>query len=236
MKRVKLPKGGVQTQQTRPELTPGVPWVGYVHPSHIKPNPKQPREEFFEDAQQELADSQSAVGQIRPISVVPLEDPKNPDIWFMIHDGERSWRSHVALQSEAILVLYNPVINLDDIDFLSFVANFGGRGGRYPKSKTPFIRNLIIHSELSSSKWQGCHTKRCMYSMSIVVVNRFIYLSNQFTKCFKSVRVTKIHLKAFIERLLISILPRTSRMTHGLKYSKGLYERSIIFRYFCYSL
>ena len=125
-KRVKTPDG-IRVVTNRPQIETGVPWTGYIHPKHIKPNPKQPRETFPEDAHQRLQESHSVVGQQRAISVLPYIDPENPDIWFIIHDGERSWRSAVALDGEAVLVLYNPILTMEDLDFQSFVANFGSQ-------------------------------------------------------------------------------------------------------------
>lgn len=126
-KGAKLPDN-IELTLVKPQLRAGAPWTGYVHPCHIKPNPNQPREEFFEEDQTALEDSHAIVGQQRAIYVIPYEDADDPDIWFMIHDGERSWRSLSALQSEAVLVVFNPIVNSTDLDFQSFVANFGGRG------------------------------------------------------------------------------------------------------------
>jgi ParB family chromosome partitioning protein len=124
---VKLPEQYELTTE-KPVLRPGQPWIGYVEPRHIKPNPNQPRETFPDEDQAALRGSHTEIGQVRPVSVIPFTDPSNSEIWFMIHDGERSWRSLRDLDCEAVLVSYNPLINEDNLDVGSFVANFGGKG------------------------------------------------------------------------------------------------------------
>jgi hypothetical protein len=126
-RKAKLPVEIVVTTE-KPILQPGMPWSGYIDPKHIKANPKQPRKVFPEEDQVSLQLSHSEVGQQRAVYVIPFEDPENPEIWFMIHDGERSWRSLTTLNGSPVLVTYNPIVRMEDITFLSFVANFGGRG------------------------------------------------------------------------------------------------------------
>lgn len=54
----------------------------------IKPNPKQPRTEFDDDALEELADSISTLGLIQPITV-----RREADGTYIIISGERRWRA-----------------------------------------------------------------------------------------------------------------------------------------------
>ncbi|MDR0431774.1 MAG: ParB/RepB/Spo0J family partition protein [Bifidobacteriaceae bacterium] len=67
----------------------------------IRPNPRQPRQEFDQEALDELTASVKEVGLLQPIVVRPLdEDPDGAK--FEIVMGERRWRAVVAAGLEAI--------------------------------------------------------------------------------------------------------------------------------------
>lgn len=62
----------------------------------IRPNPRQPRQVFEEEALDELVHSIREVGLLQPIVVRPLAEPDG-DVWFELVAGERRWRaSHLA--------------------------------------------------------------------------------------------------------------------------------------------
>lgn len=175
--RAKLP-GGVRITEKKPELEPGVPWTGYIDPKHIKPNPKQPRKVFPEEHQKTLQSSHRAVGQRRAISVVPYKDNENPEIWFMIEDGERSWRSLTELHSPAVLVICNPLSNLEDIGFHSFVANFGGRGHTHAEI-IDAVWDEVKNNGRSAKEFAEAVTK------SEVWVGNYLYLHNLHPELIK---------------------------------------------------
>ena len=67
---------------------PAVSRMEELEVESIKPNPKQPRTEFDDDALEELADSISTLGLIQPITV-----RREPDGKYIIISGERRWRA-----------------------------------------------------------------------------------------------------------------------------------------------
>lgn len=67
---------------------PAVSRMEELEVESIRPNPKQPRTEFDDDALEELADSISTLGLIQPITV-----RREPDGKYIIISGERRWRA-----------------------------------------------------------------------------------------------------------------------------------------------
>lgn len=67
---------------------PAVSRMEELDVENIKPNPKQPRTEFDDDALEELADSIATLGLIQPITV-----RREPDGKYIIISGERRWRA-----------------------------------------------------------------------------------------------------------------------------------------------
>ncbi len=67
---------------------PAVSRMEELEVESIKPNPKQPRTEFDDDALEELADSIATLGLIQPITV-----RREPDGKYIIISGERRWRA-----------------------------------------------------------------------------------------------------------------------------------------------
>jgi ParB family chromosome partitioning protein len=59
----------------------------------IRPNPRQPRTVFDEDALDELVASLRAVGMLQPIVVRPLPQPDDSGVAFELVMGERRWRA-----------------------------------------------------------------------------------------------------------------------------------------------
>jgi ParB family transcriptional regulator, chromosome partitioning protein len=59
-----------------------------VQIGRVRPNPRQPRTSFDDDALQELADSLALVGLLQPVVVRPA-----PDGFFELVMGERRWRA-----------------------------------------------------------------------------------------------------------------------------------------------
>lgn len=62
----------------------------------IRPNPRQPRTVFDEDALAELVASLREVGMLQPIVVRPLPEPHEDGIAFELVMGERRWRAATA--------------------------------------------------------------------------------------------------------------------------------------------
>ncbi|WP_019633673.1 ParB/RepB/Spo0J family partition protein [Actinomadura atramentaria] len=65
-------------------------YFGELPPESIRPNPKQPREYFDEEALAELAESIAIVGLLQPIVVRRIDDP---DHQYELIMGERRWRA-----------------------------------------------------------------------------------------------------------------------------------------------
>jgi ParB family chromosome partitioning protein len=68
-----------------------------IPPAHIKPNPKQPREHFDEEALAELVHSIREVGVLQPVVVRPLGGDR-----FELIMGERRWRAAQAAGLELL--------------------------------------------------------------------------------------------------------------------------------------
>jgi ParB family chromosome partitioning protein len=69
--------------------------------SELRPNPRQPRQEFDEDGLSELTASIREVGLLQPIVVRPLDRPTD-GVRYEIVMGERRWRAVVAAGLETI--------------------------------------------------------------------------------------------------------------------------------------
>jgi len=59
--------------------------------NRIRPNPQQPRQDFNEEALQELGESIRTQDLIQPIKIMP--HPKRPGEWMLVDDGERRLRA-----------------------------------------------------------------------------------------------------------------------------------------------
>jgi ParB family chromosome partitioning protein len=62
----------------------------------IRPNPRQPRSVFDEDALAELVASLREVGMLQPIVVRPLAEPDDDGVAYELVMGERRWRAAAA--------------------------------------------------------------------------------------------------------------------------------------------
>lgn len=105
------------------EYPPRQLWTGRVLISSVVPNPEQPRTVFDAEELQRLAESLDEM-QIQPILVMAFQDPKRPEVKWMIVDGERRWRGLQSMKSESILICFNPDITAANIHEKSFAANF----------------------------------------------------------------------------------------------------------------
>ena len=88
----------------------------------IRPNPRQPRTVFDEDALDELASSMSQIGLlqpvvVRPVGPDPVESPEDavPGAQYELVAGERRFRSAQHLGWDTIPAMVRPT---DDIDLL----------------------------------------------------------------------------------------------------------------------
>ncbi|MBA8793623.1 ParB family chromosome partitioning protein [Friedmanniella endophytica] len=70
--------------------------------SSIRPNPRQPRTVFDEDALAELVDSIREVGLLQPIVVRPLSPNESGDQRYELVMGERRWRAAERAGNETI--------------------------------------------------------------------------------------------------------------------------------------
>ena len=72
----------------------------------IRPNPKQPRTVFDEDALEELVGSIQEVGLLQPVVVRPLAsdgaEPRNAELQYELVMGERRWRACQAAGLDTI--------------------------------------------------------------------------------------------------------------------------------------
>jgi len=89
----------------------------------IRPNPKQPRSVFDEDALQELTDSIRQVGLIQPLVVhqVPLADADAPPRYELI-TGERRWRAAQRAGLQHVDVIVKEVSPLELLE-LALIEN-----------------------------------------------------------------------------------------------------------------
>jgi len=89
----------------------------------IRPNPKQPRSVFDEDALQELTDSIRQVGMIQPLVVhqVPSADADAPPRYELI-TGERRWRAAQRAGLQHVDVIVKEVSPLELLE-LALIEN-----------------------------------------------------------------------------------------------------------------
>jgi ParB family transcriptional regulator, chromosome partitioning protein len=79
-----------------------MPQLIEVDLDRLKPNPDQPRQEFDEEALQELADSIEEYGLLQPIVI---ERDLEEEDGYVIVSGERRWRAHRLLGRDTIFAL-----------------------------------------------------------------------------------------------------------------------------------
>ncbi len=84
---------------TGPKAARPMSAAGEIAVSLIRPNPKQPRRHFDEDALSELADSVRVLGVIQPVTVKAEADGS-----YTIISGERRWRAAQAAGLETVPV------------------------------------------------------------------------------------------------------------------------------------
>lgn len=91
--------------------SPDLPRIIEVDMARLRENPDQPRQDFYKDTLQELADSIARHGLIQPIAVAP--DPNEQD-HFIVAAGGRRFRAHKILKRETIPAIITQG-NLDEI-------------------------------------------------------------------------------------------------------------------------
>ena len=79
----------------------------------IRPNPRQPREAFDEEALAELASSLSQVGLLQPVVVRPCDDSPVDSLQFELVAGERRLRAARALGWDTIPAMIRPTEDAD---------------------------------------------------------------------------------------------------------------------------
>lgn len=84
----------------------------------IRPNPKQPRSHFDEDALQELSESIRTLGVIQPITV-----RKEAGGGYMLISGERRWRAAQLAGVETVPVYIRPEVDDQTLLEMAIVEN-----------------------------------------------------------------------------------------------------------------
>lgn len=92
---------GGQRQQSEESLVPGLRFLE-VPMQELRPNPRQPRQVFDEDALGELVHSLKEIGLLQPIVVRPVQDPEQPAIKYELVAGERRLRAATLAGWDAI--------------------------------------------------------------------------------------------------------------------------------------
>lgn len=89
----------------------------------IKPNPMQPRKQFTEDSLKLLAKTIKERGDVvDPIKVTPRG--KGKDLFYLIIDGERRYRSSAMAQVKKISARIYPRMSDKEVMILSCLSNF----------------------------------------------------------------------------------------------------------------
>jgi ParB/RepB/Spo0J family partition protein len=108
-------------------------WAGLVPVTAITPNPNQPRTYFDPESLKSLGTSMMKKQRV-PVIVVPHKDKGNPDVQWMLVDGERRWSAACAAGMTEIKASYDPDIVLADLHEHSFVANWCREGHTYEET------------------------------------------------------------------------------------------------------
>lgn len=97
-----------------PELVP-VPGARFaeIPVSRIRPNPKQPRTVFDEEALAELVSSIREIGVLQPVVVRPLPAGETPDADYELIMGERRWRATTEAGLETIPAIIRETADAD---------------------------------------------------------------------------------------------------------------------------
>jgi ParB family chromosome partitioning protein len=106
--------GGRPTPVPAAPIDPDAPRYEEVDPGSIRPNPKNPRTVFDEDALAELEHSLREFGMLQPVVVRSLDQPEG-DIRFELVMGERRWRASERAGMTKIPVI---VRKTEDADLL----------------------------------------------------------------------------------------------------------------------
>lgn len=109
-----------------------IPWSGFVPVQSVVPNPDQPRKHFDENELELLAGSLKTTMQVAPITAVLHEVPEDPDILWMINDGERRLRSLKKIGGRHFIwIAYHPSITIENIFKMSAISNLCRKGHTY---------------------------------------------------------------------------------------------------------
>nr|WP_218909275.1 ParB/RepB/Spo0J family partition protein [Nocardiopsis sinuspersici] len=96
-----------------PETLPDGTYLEEVELADIRPNPRQPRVHFSEEALEELRDSIAEVGLLQPVVVRKL--PPGEEVGYELVMGERRWRASKEADLDRIPAI---VRSTDDDDLL----------------------------------------------------------------------------------------------------------------------
>jgi ParB family transcriptional regulator, chromosome partitioning protein len=155
-----------------------------VDPFKIKPNPRQPRHDFNEDALRDLMDSISEHGIIQPLVV-----SKSGDAYELIA-GERRLRSSQALKLKEVPVLIREVSDQKKLE-LALVENIQ-RENLNPIEMAIAYNQLLSEFNLTQeqiSKQVG------QPRSSIANTLRMLHLPEEMQRALSSGRITEAHAK-----------------------------------------
>lgn len=125
------------------------PRYAEIPPHRIRPNPRQPRQVFDDEALAELAESIRLIGLLQPIVVTPDEEPGS----FVLVAGERRWRAVQSLGLDTVPAVVRPT-GEEDLLRDALLENLH-RAGLNPLEEAAAYQQLLAdfgctHEELAS--------------------------------------------------------------------------------------
>ena len=118
------------------------PWAGFVLVKTVTRNPEQPRKNFDLEELDLLAGSIETTFQAAPITAVIYETDEDPEILWMINDGERRLRALKINGNSYLWIAYNPLITVTNLFEASAISNLCRRSHTHMENAWA-IHNLM---------------------------------------------------------------------------------------------
>lgn len=186
--------------------------IMYVSLDKIKPNPFQPREDFEQEALEELTQSIKEKGVIQPLLVRRIGD------YFELIAGERRLRAATALNIKEIPVIIKDVQDQDSLE-LSLIENIQ-RQSLNPIEEAHAFKYLMDKFNLTQEKISEVLGKS---RVSVANILRLLKLPIEIQDEIKKGRISFAHGRALIE---IEDLNHQRRLAQEV-ISKGLSVREL---------
>ena len=116
-------------------------WSGMVPLGSVSPNPEQPRKWFDQADLISLGESLKSRQEV-PCTVIPFAVASNPQIKWMLVDGERRWRAATAGGLKKLWVSYSPGVDQSNVHASSFRANWHRAGHTKQETALAVAREL----------------------------------------------------------------------------------------------